>query len=135
MLIPGVVYANFYVVSDGYIPDQTIEKFEKATTSFNENGLSVYWFKSAVFWLSIWAGAESRNDKYRKNFDVTAIGLNEFFYPVLIYVCILLCITIVFGIEIAWPRIHPASIVPLRMLNGRHVQSGRWVTKPTSWRL
>lgn len=120
MLISGVVNANFYVVSDGYIPEQTIERFEEATMLFNENGLSVYWFKSAVFWLSIWAGAESRNDKYRKNFDVAAIGLNEFFYPVLIYVCVLLCITIVFGIEIAWPRIHSEPLVPLRLFHERH---------------
>lgn len=96
---------HFYLSSDGYIPDQTIEKFEKATTSFNENGLSVYWFKSAVFFLSIWASAESKTDRYRALFDVTAISLNEFYYPVVVYMSVLICIIIVFGIEIIWAHI------------------------------
>ena len=98
------MFKNFFLVSDGHIPDRTIKTFDKLTTSIVEHGLIDFSHKKLTFSLAIIARADSRNDLFRKQFEVEAISIDELYYPLLIYVCLLISITIIFIIEFCWPR-------------------------------
>lgn len=93
------MYRSFFLVSDGYIPDQTIDRFNNLTTLFVETGFNQLLFRMLTFWLAISIQGESRVDRYTRQFDVQTITPEEFYYPIVIYVCVLIGIAIIFAIE------------------------------------
>lgn len=90
------------MASDLYVPQQTIDRIHQMITANTENGLLKFIDDLESFWLQL--SGSVKNFGQRHQLDFEPITLNEFYYPLIIYICHLMGIALIFILEIIWFR-------------------------------
>lgn len=99
----GSLQKNLFLASELHVPKQTLEKFNQLTLSMVENG----WYKFVEMMDTFWYDIRSKgeNFRHRHQLDFKPITLEDFHYPLIIYLCLMGCYFLIFVLEIIWVKI------------------------------
>lgn len=103
MNFSGELNVQFYLSSDFYIPQYTIDKFNHMTSFMMESGIFRFVEHFYEFLKRLWSSIEING--YGELFDYQPISMTEFYNPLMFYVYYTAIAFFILISEIIWFRI------------------------------
>lgn len=85
-----------YLSHDVYVPQKTIDKFNRLSNLMRENGLHHFFESFLTFWLRVWGENNEEDSEYKP------VTFDEFYYFMLLLFWFLFFTFTVFICEILW---------------------------------
>lgn len=100
LLVSGEFHEHFYLASDLYVPQQTINRFDQLTRSMVENGWFQFIVRTQDFQFQLSGEVKSVETSFQLTFE--SITLEEFYYPLIVLFIHVLGSCLTFICEMMW---------------------------------
>lgn len=99
----GILNRNFYLASNDYIPQQTLDQFNQVSTSLMENGFFQFVENFVTFRIQL--RSRTVSNEIRSPFNFQTITIEGFYSALLMYILHVVVNMLILLCEIAWYQI------------------------------